>query len=547
MKKALPLILRAFLVLAFLLPAGCDQALPGVTGTTAPTAPAASPASATAGSPAATATQPAPVAATTPTPTLISRITTSADSLRGLTIEFWHPWSGAASGAVQALINEFNQKNPYGILVQPVGFKTQDALSSELAVARALTDLPDLSVAALYEIQAWKDPLKPVDLAPFVNDPTWGFSATARADYYPAFWEAGVVGGRRLGVPAQRSAQVLLFNQSWANELGYHSPPATRAEFQQQACAAARARQLDQPPGSLQTGGWIISTNYAAMLSWLYAGGSQVIEPPANDTPQGAYQLNTPEVKDTFAFLRTLYDKNCAWLSEAPLPAGEFATREGLFATGSLVDLDLTTRAFQQANSQDAWTAIPFPAAQGQPALAVYGTDYTVLAGLPQRQLAAWVLVKWLLEPDHQARLVQATGTFPLRAAALKPLQAYAQAHPQWADAVAALKYARPEPGLASWNQVRWALGDAGIQLFRYYFTLQQVPDLASLLDQTAADLNTGTFLREVTAIPSPTNTPSGSETPTRTLRPTATNTLTPTPPPTKASTPIPKPASATP
>ena len=37
---------------------------------------------------------------------------------------------------------------------------------------------------------------------------------------------------------------------------------------------------------------------------------------------------------------------------------------------------------------------------------------------------------------------------------------------------------------------MRWAVSDAATQLFRYYFTIDKVADLAELLDDTAADLH---------------------------------------------------------
>jgi hypothetical protein len=63
-------------------------------------------------------------------------------------------------------------------------------------------------------------------------------------------------------------------------------------------------------------------------------------------------------------------------------------------------------------------------------------------------------------------------------------------AHPQWKSAVDLLPIARPEPALRSWHIVRWAVGDAATQLFRYYFEQDRVPTLAKLLDETANDLH---------------------------------------------------------
>jgi hypothetical protein len=71
-------------------------------------------------------------------------------------------------------------------------------------------------------------------------------------------------------------------------------------------------------------------------------------------------------------------------------------------------------------------------------------------------------------------------------------MDASAEAQPQWQAALQLLSDARAEPAFPSWSTVRWAVGDAATQLFRYYFTVDQVSVLSGLLNRTANDLHTG-------------------------------------------------------
>ena len=109
----------------------------------------------------------------------------------------------------------------------------------------------------------------------------------------------------------------------------------------------------------------------------------------------------------------------------------------------------------------------------------------------PQEQLAAWIFLQWLLAPENQARLIEVSGTLPLRAAVMDHLENYADAHRQWAAAVKLLRYARTEPVFPSWSVVRWAVSDVGMQVFRSYFTTEYITDTLKLLDETAAELHT--------------------------------------------------------
>ena len=133
---------------------------------------------------------------------------------------------------------------------------------------------------------------------------------------------------------------------------------------------------------------------------------------------------------------------------------------------------------------------LPYPTPDGEAALPVYGPSFQVLESSAEEQLAAWLLVKYLLEPESQGRLAQAGALLPSDPAALAGLTTLTATYPQWEKAFSLLEYAVAEPNLSSWRTVRWAVSDAATQLFRYYFTIDKVSELAELLDDTAASLN---------------------------------------------------------
>ncbi|HEX9029668.1 MAG TPA: extracellular solute-binding protein, partial [Anaerolineales bacterium] len=235
-----------------------------------------------------------------------------------------------------------------------------------------------------------------------------------------------------------------------------------------------------------KAGGFILSTDTTAILGWMESFGAEIIRPGGD-----GYNFDTPQVRDTFKYLRGLYDSGCAWLlPDNQPPQADFAARRGLFAVGSLADLPYQAAAFQQIGSTDEWTVLPFPSPVGKPALIFYGPSYEILASTPERQLAAWLFLKWLVAPQNQAQLAAATGAFPSRDGGLAALADYRKSHPQWASAAGLLPLAQPEPSYRSWGLVRWAVSDAATQLFRSYFNIAQVPELGKLLDQTAADLH---------------------------------------------------------
>lgn len=430
-------------------------------------------------------------------------------SLRGAAVRLWHPWSGELDKALQKLAAEYNASNEWGINVQVESQANLDNLAAKMQTAIQSGEAPDLAVGYIYQALAWKDGRDLTDLDPYVNDPQWGFSAAEQADFYPIFWEQGAVDGRRISIPALGSGQVLFYNQSWAQELGFSAPPATAEEFRQQACAAAQASQ--QAGDQARTGGWIISTHYSTLLGWIQAFGGQVIraDSEAADRP---YNFDTQAVREAFTFLRSLYDQGCAWLAEDIETEQAFAHRQGLFAAGSLTGIPYQADTMKRLGKGDQWTAIPFPGLEGRVALSSYGPSYFMLSEEPELRLADWLFLRWLLAAPNQARLAEASGSFPLSAGSLVAMQTYRSQNPQWAAAVDLLPQAQAEPVYRSWEMVRWALTDAAAQLFRSYFSLDQVPQLAKFLDKTAADLHLhppgSGFVSPADGFPTPTTAP---------------------------------------
>ena len=222
---------------------------------------------------------------------------------------------------------------------------------------------------------------------------------------------------------------------------------------------------------------------------------------------------------------------------EGGFPENEFARRLGLFSTASVMDLPYQEAAFRAANNQDQWTVLAFPSPTLRPALDVYGPSYVLLPGTDKQQLAAWLFIRWLAAPQQHARLVEAFSSMPVRQAALQYLTTYSASHPQWAAALKLIPLARSEPAFQSWGKARWALRDAATQLFRSYFTIDQVPSLLSYLDNFVAELHLGSDPES--AFATNTITPSPTVTPSRTPIPSATSTATRTPrPPSATATP---------
>ncbi len=420
----------------------------------------------------------------TPVPAA-SSLKVAKESLRGTQVNVWDPWFGSEASLFQSQVAKFNKENEWGIVIHAENKSNYTELFTEMNAALEKRTNPNIVITLPEHAFGWNDHV--VDLTTYVNDPLYGFSADDILDFPPVFWDQENVDGKRFGVPAQRTARFILYNQTWARELEFDLPPATAADFEKQACAANKALAADEDPNNNALGGWIIDTNPITPLSWMFAFGGGVQE-------EQSYRFLTPTNINAFRFVKVLQQRGCAWVPSPDLPVYDrFAARQALFATASLEDLSDQSRAFFTSGSKDQWTVLSFPGEESS-AFVIYGSSFMMFESDDVTQLASWLFMRWMLSADNQAQWVRSTGLFPLRSSTMNLLVDYSKDHPQWAAAVKLLPDGKLTPQLGSWHVVRLMLGDGFSDMFDTIrhpdLTDGQVPLILKQMDETVTDIS---------------------------------------------------------
>lgn len=455
----------AVALVAFLMLSACGSAVP----TAEPTrAPEPSPTN-----------LPSPNPSPSPSPLPIFQVT--PESLRGVEVNLWHPWAGAPAQTLESLVADFNAHNPWGIqakLSAPGGSAVLlDAVQQALQ-AGAPPELVAMQSYQLWALAAQGSAV--VDLTPYMTDDQWGLDKELAEGLDASFSQEDLFQGKQLGLPAQRDAQVLFYNRTWAQALGFTHPPSNPEEFRQQACAAAKANLSDFPGDNDGTGGWIVSPDSGAVLSWLFSFGWQ---PPAGDEIP---LLSTPQAEQALTFLRNLEDKGCAWQSRDPSPYDYFARRMALFYSGTSQDLPLQAGTLAASGSRDDWLVLPYPGTSG-PMLLSSGPSYALLRTDRVHQLAAWLLLRWLLQPASQQAMLSATWGLPLSPGIEPSAAGSTSPFAQWTDLTSDKVSARQLPQTARWRDMRAPLEDAAQQMLGPYGKAATIPDILRQLDEFLA------------------------------------------------------------
>ncbi len=400
----------------------------------------------------------------------------------GQTVSFWHVWGTGTTGeGLTAIVDEFNATNEWGITVEAVDQGRYRDLEDAMNAAIQSGDVPNIVVGYTNALDTWYSVDVMADMNDFINDEYWGLSEAEVADFYEGTWNNGVnADGARVGFPHGQSSNVLFYNHTWAQELGFANPPTTKAEFIEQACAAAAANTADDDPDNDGMGGLVLYTGASNVASWVFAFGGDFY-----DEAGTGYDFTQPAVQEVAEFWKGLWDEGCAFSTES-YPNPEFATRKALFTMSSTAGYTYQVSAFEdEGAADDTWGFIAFPGV-GDGAINAYAQNSAIVLSNPEQELASWLFLRWFTSPETMAKWVEASAYHPTRASTVDLLDDYIAANPLWAEGIALGPLGVAEPGWSSWGSVRRDVGDTFSAILQG--DVADIPGLLTELNAAAAE-----------------------------------------------------------
>jgi multiple sugar transport system substrate-binding protein/sn-glycerol 3-phosphate transport system substrate-binding protein len=367
----------------------------------------------------------------------------------GNLVIYWHALTGADEDRLLEIIDDFNASNAWGITVVGEYQGELDTLYEKVLVGVPTDQLPDLVMTDLSLAAAYATEGVAVPLSPYLESSNWGLSDAEREDFYPSALVSDQLpqfDQQVFSFPLCRSLQVLHSNADWLKELGYENPPETWDELREVACAASN------PMDGLY--GFEFGMDSSLFTSLLATQNIPILDPTAE-----VYTLGGEQGQAALQLLQDLINDSCAlWETETGIVA-DFTAGTILFAVGSTDELPTYQRIIAEGASF-AWNVSGLPYTTNEPLVGVYSTSTTILRRTPEKQLAAWLLVKWLAEPTQQARWALHTGCFPIRRAAFEEMQDFLEEHPQYNAAAQLLENEWvTEPGVTAYPVCRAEIG----------------------------------------------------------------------------------------
>ena len=366
-------------------------------------------------------------------------------------IVFWHQHTGAREESLQEIVAEFNATNEWGITVTAENQGGYGDIFNKMLPILNTGDVPDIVVAYQNQTATYQLADSMTDLNPLVESEKWGLTPEEVADFFPGFYSQDVFptfDNQRLAFPPNRSMEVMYYNMDWIEELGFDGPPSSPAEFKEMACAAAATPFSGATAeGSM---GYKLSVDASRLASWTFAFGGDVFDHEA-----GEYSYNADGAIEAMGFLQELFDEGCAQMvTEQYGDQTDFGNGTLLFTVGSSSGIPFYEDAVE-AGAAFNFSVAAIPHTTPEPVMNIYGASVSVPKSTPERQLAAWLFIKYYTSTDVQAKWAIASNYFPVRLSVADGLGDYFIENPIFKAAFDMLEYGVGEPPVPGYDFVR--------------------------------------------------------------------------------------------
>jgi len=208
-------------------------------------------------------------------------------------------------------------------------------------------------------------------------------------------------GAAMLAWPNQISAPVLAVNLDMLSGFGFEGAPTDFETFKEVACAAANAG------GDVR--GYPIKFDASNFESMVASRGGSIWQ-------DGQYNFTSPEVIETFAFYKDLYDSGCAYIPESQFGnTDDFALGVNPMALGSSAGIPFILSGMEEAGQTFNWTVATTPYTEGNQTIQIFVPSIIVVPSTPEENLASYLFLEYLSSPESQETWTAATGYFPTR------------------------------------------------------------------------------------------------------------------------------------
>lgn len=282
-------------------------------------------------------------------------------------------------------------------------------------------------------------------LDPLIGRSGSGLSPEDLDDFFPAVLASNrfeAQGGALLSFPLAKSVLMLYANHKVLRESGLAHPPATWDEF------LTQCRTIKEKTGKH---GIAIAVDCSTISAMILSMGGEVLS-------DGRLRYDEPAAIQTFELLETLMKEGLAFQIAPRTFDDEAAFAASKIAFTLRTSAGSANMALAMGGKNDDWSVNRIPQSDpARPATILFGPNVTLFAVGTAQEEAAWGFVKYFTSREVMTEWTLATGYVPFRKSLAEDpkISAYFDAWPSNRAAYDCLSFARTEPNVSGWQQIR--------------------------------------------------------------------------------------------
>lgn len=355
-------------------------------------------------------------------------------------IDFWYAVGGAQGEALQAMIQDFNATNEYGITVNGTFSGSYGDTAQKVMAALAANSLPSGGLVPAGPLWTCREGNY------LLEEYMAGPEGLSEDHFFPVLLDYNRYEGHLCSLPFNNSTMVMFYNKDLMAQAGLdpETPPQTWDELVEQARAISQ-----NVPGAVG-----VEVRDAAwwLKGLILQNDGQVVTDDAS-----APAFHEEAGVEALEFWKSLVD-------EGLMPAAQHDVSRDLFMAGRVGFLMATTAtvATVEGGASFAYGTDMLPG-NVKRGTTVGGAALVMFPSTPEKELATWRFLKWLTSAENSARFTQATGYVPTgpEAANSEAIEALLSEQPAYAPGFEQLEVSSQYPHFFAMGTMDNLLADA--------------------------------------------------------------------------------------
>lgn len=328
-----------------------------------------------------------------------------------VSITLWHSQTGSVGKALQEQVDAFNGANGLGITVAMAYQGNPEQLYRKTLAAIQTGTVPELAVGYESFVADYQRSDVVLDLGPYLRSKKHALSQAGDDDILTTYLEANrfpQFGNRLLSFPFAKSLLVMYQNDDLLKASGQVSP-RTWDEFEK----AARAATQKGADGKTVRYGWAVPLSASAFNGWVLSRGGRLMSEDARTVA-----WDGTEGVESLRLLQKLIGEGVAYVPKGFDHQTDFAAGKVAFLHDSSTVRPFIASALPRDRAS-AWSIAGIPQADpARPKTVQFGPNLIAFRSTPDKQLAAWLFMRWSARPERTAAWSIASSYLPLRRSA---------------------------------------------------------------------------------------------------------------------------------